>query len=159
MMLWTRAKVLLLLLAVMLPAIGGIARADDEERTVYVPRNVIYPGDVISADALVASKIIRTTGSPDVFGENAEDLVGKVARRTLMPGALVPNSAVHMQALVVQGHPYKLRYNSEYVSIVGTGIPLQSGSIGEMISVRNPDSGLVIKARVEANQTLTVDGP
>jgi flagella basal body P-ring formation protein FlgA len=30
--------------------------------------------------------------------------------------------------------------------------------MGEMISVRNPDTGLVIKARVEANQTLTVDG-
>jgi flagella basal body P-ring formation protein FlgA len=133
------------------------AVADDEQRTVFVPRNVIYPGDVITADALVARKIVRPVESGPVFGENIADLVGKSSRRTLLRGELIPNSAIRNQDLVIRGRPYRLVYNSEFVSVVGTGIPLQSASAGEMVSVRNPDTGLVIKARVQADQTLAVD--
>ena len=133
------------------------ANAEDAQRTVFVPGAVIYPGDVITAEALIPGKIVRAAGSPAVFGENIEDLVGKVARRTLIRGELIPNSAVHEQALVVQGRPYKLTYSSEYVSIVGTGIPMKSAAVGEMVSVRNPDTGIIIKARVQADQTLAVE--
>jgi flagella basal body P-ring formation protein FlgA len=133
------------------------ADAADEARSVFVPGRVIYPGDVITADALVNGRFIRDSASPAVFGENPNDLVGKVARRTLMRGELVPNSAVREQDVVVQGRPYKLTYSSEFVSIVGTGIPLQSGSAGALVSVRNPDTGLIIKARVQPDQTLAVE--
>jgi flagella basal body P-ring formation protein FlgA len=133
------------------------ANAADVQRTVFVPGAVIYPGDVITAEALIPGKVLRAAGSPAVFGENIEDLVGKVARRTLMRGELIPNSAVREQALVVQGRPYKLTYSSEFVSIVGTGIPMKSAAVGELVSVRNPDTGLIIKARVQADQTLAVD--
>jgi len=138
-------------------AASGMADAANVVRTVYVPRGVIYPGDVITMDALVQGRFVRDDASPPVFGENADDLVGKVARRTLMRGELVPNSAVRQQDLIIQGRPYKLTYRSEFVSIVGTGIPLQSAAAGQMVSVRNPDTGLVIKARVEEDQTLVVE--
>jgi flagella basal body P-ring formation protein FlgA len=137
-------------------AAGDPARAA-EVHTVLVPRNVIYPGDVITADALVERQVQRDIGSPAVFGEHPQDLVSKVARRTLMRGQLVPESAVHAQEVVTQGRPYKMTYNSEFLSIVGVGVPLQSGAVGEMISVRNPTTGIIIKARVEQDRTLTVD--
>ncbi len=145
------------LLAVAIGLGSTAADAADETRNVFVPRSVIYPGDIITADALTNGKFVRDSESPAVFGENPNDLVGKVARRTLMRGELVPNSAVREQDLVVQGRPYKLTYSSEFVSIVGTGIPLQSGSAGALVSVRNPDTGLIIKARVRPDQTLAVE--
>jgi flagella basal body P-ring formation protein FlgA len=128
-----------------------------EMHTVFVPRNVIYPGDVITADALVERQVRREDGARAIFGENPEDLVGKVARRTLMRDQLIPQSAVHAQDVVLQGRPYKLTYNSESLSIVGVGVPLKSGAVGESIPVRNPTSGIIIKARVEQDRTLTVD--
>lgn len=133
------------------------AHAADAVRIVFVPRSVIYPGDVIAEAALMQRKFVRPAESPAVFGENRDDLVGKVARRTLMPGELVPNSAVREQNLVMQGRSYRLIYNSEFVSIVGVGVPLQSASAGEMVSVRNPDTGLIVKARVQPDQTLAVE--
>jgi flagella basal body P-ring formation protein FlgA len=136
---------------------GTAALAQDAQRTVYVPASVIYPGDVITAEALVAGKIVRPTSSPPLFGENIDDLVGKVARRTLMRGELIPNSAIREQPLVMQGRPYKLTYHSDFVSVVGTGIPMKSATVGEMVSVRNPDTGIIIKARVEPDQTLVVE--
>jgi flagella basal body P-ring formation protein FlgA len=151
------ARVLPLLACVALGFGAGNSVFAAEMHTVFVPRNVIYPGDVITSDALVERQVRRDDASPAVFGENPEDLVGKVARRTLMPDQLVPHSAVHEQNVVLQGRRYKMTYNSEFLSIVGVGEALQSGAVGEMIPVRNPTSGVIVKARVEQNRTLTVD--
>ncbi|MBA2125952.1 flagella basal body P-ring formation protein FlgA [Hyphomicrobium methylovorum] len=144
------------------PVLAGTApstpvNAAEGVRAVMVPRGVIYPGDVISAESLVARNLTRDTESPAVFGENPKDLIGKVARRTLLRGEFIPSSAVREQELIVQGRRYKLSYISESISIVGVGIPLQSGAAGDIVSVRNPDSGIVIKARVRADQTLAVE--
>lgn len=147
----------LVALAISVCAVHVPAEAADVQHTVLVPRHVIYPGDVITADALVERQVLRSPDSGAVFGENPNDVVGKISRRTLLKGELIPNSAVRDKDLILQGRPYKLIYNSEFVSVVGTGIPLQSASAGEMVSVRNPDTGLVIKARVQPDQTLVVD--
>jgi flagella basal body P-ring formation protein FlgA len=74
-----------------------------------------------------------------------------------MRGEYVPRSALREQDVVLQGRPYKVIYSSEALSIVGVGIPQQAGAVGETISVRNPTSGVLFKARVEPDQTLAVD--
>lgn len=137
--------------------LGSLAYADDAVRTVFVPRNVIYPGDMITEDALVERNVRVNSENSAVFGENPKDLIGKVARRTLMKNEYVPRSAIREQDVVRQGRPYKVIYNSQSLSIVGEGIPQQAGSVGETISVRNPASGVLFKARVQADQTLAVD--
>ena len=138
-------------------AVSAVAQATEGGRTVFVPRAVIYPGDVITTEALVERKLLVNPNNPPVFGEHSEELLGKVARRTLLPGELIPGSAVRTQDLIKQGKTYKLTYESPFVSIVGVGVPLQSGSAGEIVNVRNPDTGIIIKARIRADQTLVVD--
>jgi flagella basal body P-ring formation protein FlgA len=142
---------------ILLLGMCGVAYADNAMRTVFVPRNVIYPGDKITAEALVERKVQMNSESSAIFGENPKDLIGKVARRTLMRGEYVPRSALREQDVVLQGRPYKVIYSSEALSIVGVGIPQQAGAVGETISVRNPTSGVLFKARVEPDQTLAVD--
>ncbi len=131
--------------------------ADDIGRTVFVPRAVIYPGDRLTDAALIERQLLVTPDSPPVFGEREQDLLGKVARRTLLPGELIPDTAVRTEDLIKQGRTYKLTYNSPFVSIVGVGVPLQSGSAGEIVNVRNPETGIIIKARIEPDQSLAVD--
>lgn len=137
-------------------AFTGAANAEDPGRTVFVPRAVIYPGDRITDATLIERQLLVSPDNPPVFGEREEDLLGKFARRTLLPGELIPDTAVRSEDIVKQGRTYKLIYNSQYVSIVGVGVPLQSGAAGEIINVRNPETGIVIKARVEADQSLAV---
>jgi flagella basal body P-ring formation protein FlgA len=152
-------KVLLSLATMALAACIGsaVAEAGNEQHMVFVPRHVIYPGDEITSDALVERRILRPEGSAPVFGENPADLVGKVSRRTLLRGQLIPNSALREKNLVIQGHRYRLVYKSDYVSITGTGIPMQSAAAGEMVGVRNPDTGVIVKAMVMPDKTLAVD--
>jgi flagellar basal body P-ring formation protein FlgA len=137
-------------------AFAGVANAEDPGRTVFVPRAVIYPGDRITDGTLIERQLLVSPDNPPVFGEHEEDLVGKFARRTLLPGELIPDTAVRSQDVVKQGRTYKLTYDSQYVSIVGVGVPMQSGSAGEIINVRNPETGIIIKARIEPDQSLTV---
>ncbi|MBY0562044.1 flagellar basal body P-ring formation chaperone FlgA [Hyphomicrobium sp.] len=138
-------------------AASAVVHATEGGRTVFVPRAVIYPGDVITSEALMERKLLVAPNNPPVFGERSEELLGKVARRTLLPNELIPGTAVKTPDLIKQGKTYKLTYESQFVSIIGVGVPLQSGSVGEIINVRNPDTGLIIKARIKADQTLTVD--
>jgi flagellar basal body P-ring formation protein FlgA len=148
---------LLVATLVALCAFSAVAHAADNGRTVFVPRAVIYPGDMITAQNLIERQLLVSPDNPAVFGERQEDLLGKVARRTLLPNELIPDAAVRTQDLIKQGRTYKLTYDSEFVSIVGVGVPLQSGSAGEIINVRNPETGLIIKARIKPDQTLAVD--
>jgi flagellar basal body P-ring formation protein FlgA len=134
-----------------------VANAEDPGRTVFVPRAVIYPGDRLVDANLIERQLLVSPDNPPVFGEREQDLLGKVARRTLLPGELIPEMAVHAEDLVKQGRTYKLTYNSKFVSIVGVGVPMQSGSAGEIINVRNPETGIIIKARIEPDQSLAVN--
>jgi flagella basal body P-ring formation protein FlgA len=138
-------------------ALAGVAKAEDSGRTVFVPRAVIYPGDRLTDATLIERQLLVTPGNPPVFGERAQDLLGKVARRTLLPGELIPEMAVRAEDLIKQGRTYKLTYNTRFLSIIGVGVPLQSGAIGEVVNVRNPETGVIIKARVEPDQSLAVD--
>lgn len=137
--------------------LSSAAYAQESVRTVFVPSSVIYPGDKITPEVLVERKVRVSSSSAAVFGENPKDLIGKMARRTLLRNEYIPRSAVREQDAVLQGRPYKVTYNSESLSIVGVGIPQQAGAVGDTISVRNPASGVLFKARVEADQTLAVD--
>ena len=137
-------------------AMAGVARADDTGRTIFVPRAVIYPGDRITDAALIERQLLVTPDNPPVFGEHEQDLLGKIARRTLLPGQLIPETGVRAEDVVKQGRTYKLTYNTQYLSIVGVGVPMQSGAAGEIINVRNPETGTIIKARIEPDQSLAV---
>lgn len=133
------------------------ARAAEETRTIFVPATVIYPGDEITPDSLTALEVKRPQDSDPTFGENQADLVGKVARRTLLSGQPIPSSALRAKDVITQGRTYKLVYRSPFVTVVGSGVPLQSASAGAMVNVRNPDTGVIVKARVGADQTLVID--
>src|SRR6187402_3040401 len=111
------------------------ANAQDAGRTVFVPRAVIYPGDRITDATLIERQLLVSADNPPVFGEQEQDLLGKVARRTLLPGELIPETGIRAEDLVKQGRTYKLTYRSQYVTIVGAGVPMQSGSVGEIINV------------------------
>lgn len=138
-------------------AFSAVAHAAGNGRTVFVPRAVIYPGDMITTQNLIERQLLVSPDNPPVLGERQEDLLGKVARRTLLPNELIPDTAIRAQDLIKQGRTYKLSYDSEFVSIVGVGVPLQSGSVGEIINVRNPETGVIVKARIKPDQTLAVD--
>lgn len=126
---------------------------------VVVPQVAIYPGDKIR-EGLLTTKVIRANGAvlSAVFKSRA-DLEGRVARRTLVPGQPITRDAIRASYVVTQGQRVSIQFQSESISIVMTGTAVQSGSAGDVISVRNTDTGRLVRARITDAETLTVVGP
>ncbi|MGE0023612.1 MAG: flagellar basal body P-ring formation chaperone FlgA [Hyphomicrobium sp.] len=124
-----------------------------------VPRVTVYPGDVIT-DAMLIDKSFR---GPDFEGpgyaRTREALIGKVARSTLLPNLPVSMSGLREPFAVQQGQAATVFFQSGALIITTTAVSLQSASVGEVISLRNTDSGTTIRGIVQADGTVRVGQP
>jgi flagella basal body P-ring formation protein FlgA len=120
-----------------------------------VPAITIYPGDVIKDEWL---KNRDFPGEAGAAVTAREALVGKVARRTLLPGVPVPPNAVAEPHAVANGAKVRILYEDGNLAITAFGAALQAGSAGEVISVRNLSSGLIISGTVQADGSVHVGG-
>ena len=85
------------------------------------------------------------------------ELVGKVARRTLLAGRLIARNTVGEPELVQKGKIIPIHYEQGPLTITASVLALQSGALNDMIQVRNIDSGKVIVATVAADGSVRVD--
>jgi flagellar basal body P-ring formation protein FlgA len=122
-----------------------------------VPAQVIYPGDRITEAMLVDAQESAPNAMPGAIWERA-DLVGKVARRTLLPGRPIPSIAVEEPRAVSTGGQVQLVYQQDGLIIVTTAQALQNGYVGQMVQVRNLDSGLVVSGVIQPDGAVRVSG-
>jgi flagella basal body P-ring formation protein FlgA len=146
------------LLALAAPLALAAWPAGAASRGLPVPAAVIYPGDRISDAMLVDSQDpVQGAPPPNMLWDRA-DLVGKVARRTLLPGRPIPSIAVEEPRAVSTGAQVTLIYEQDGVSISTTAQALQNGYAGQVVQVRNLDSGLVVSGAVRADGSVVVNG-
>jgi flagella basal body P-ring formation protein FlgA len=133
--------------------------AGAQELELPVPRAIIYPGDVISDELLVARAFVAHTVARSATCEVREALIGKVARRTLLPGQPISLSAIRDPYLVTQGKTATVVFEHGGLTITTNALALQNGSLGDVVSLRNLDSGAVIKGTVASNGSIRLDAP
>jgi flagellar basal body P-ring formation protein FlgA len=135
------------------------AAAASEKILLPVPAMVLYPGDVITDQVLADRDVSSDPVMSKLAGATARaDLLGKVARRTLLPGQPIPLNAIGKPNVVAAGGKVQLVYDDGGLRITAFGIALQSGSAGDVISVRNSASGLTVSGIMQADGTLCVAG-
>ncbi len=132
------------------------ALADGAAAPLPVPKQTIYPGDIITGDMLTSKPAEQIKGV-GALETDEESLIGKTARRTLLPGQPIPKVAVRDSYVVLRGKTVPLIFQSGTVIITGVALALELGSAGEMISARNPDSGVVIRGIVQPDGSLRAD--
>lgn len=134
-------------------ALPGAAMAAD---TAVIPKRVIYPGETIDAGSLSEVPLRNPARVTTEIAYVAQDVDGKVAKRTLLPGRFIPLSSLREAYVVEAGSPVEVNFAQNGLRITTMAIPLQPGSIGDMIRVRNADSGAVFSGIVMANGTVRV---
>ena len=139
---------------VLVPAIAIAANID-----LPVPRTTIYPGDVISADQLMDRAFIAHTVTRSSVFDHRDALIGKVARRTLLPGQPVPVNAIRDAYLVSQGKSSMVVFESAGLSISMLAVALDNGIAGDTVKLRNPDSGVIIQGTVGRDGTVRLGAP
>lgn len=127
-----------------------------EDRTLPVPSVTIYPGDTIAETMLKDRTFPENYRYRTAVVESPRVLVGKMARRTLLPGEPIPMNAVDDPKLVTRGVQTQIMFEEGGLSIMGIGIPLQSGTLGETVQVKNVDSGRIITGRVQPDGRIRI---
>jgi flagella basal body P-ring formation protein FlgA len=145
---------LIIMAAVAAPASAGeIASSFD---ILPVPTITIYPGDVIG-NAMLADQSFPagTRANAAILGERSI-IVGKIARRTLVPGKPITANAIAEPELVKRGAIIRAFFDEGGLSMTTLVLPLQSGALGAIIQCRNVDSGRVIMGTVQADGSVRI---
>jgi flagellar basal body P-ring formation protein FlgA len=143
-----------LILAVMIVLGAVAARAEDV--IVAVPSVTIYPGDVVGDEQLIERAFAPGTLGKFAIAQDRSMLVGKVARRTLLPGKPIPLNGVKDPDVVSRGGSALAIYKSGGLTISLVVQPLRAGGVGDIIEARNMDSGKIIRGAIQADGTLRV---
>ena len=151
-----KKSLLVMMVAVLFAGVASHANA--ENIVLPVPAITIYPGDTIKESMLKERSFLSTFRVRSAVIESPVQLIGKVARRTLLPGEAIPANAVDDAQLVTRGVTTQIIFQEEGLTISAMGAPLQSGSLGEQIRVRNVDTGRIILGVVQADGTIRIGG-
>lgn len=136
----------------LLPSVGLFA----ENVSLPVPRAVIYPGQTISSDNIQLRKFDRAMTDRLPVVRKPEDMSGKVAQQTLLPMRLVPLNGLREPYMVVRGAPTTLVYNTPNLVITAGGLAMDSGGMGDLVQVRNLDTGRTVRGIVTGNGHVQV---
>jgi flagella basal body P-ring formation protein FlgA len=127
-----------------------------DERRLPVPSVSIRAGELIREDMITERAFAQNVLGVALFIEGRQVLVGRMARRALLPGQPIPTNAVEDAWTIARGAMVKVVVEDSGLSIVTYGAALQAGAPGALITVRNSDTGVIIRAIVQPDGTVKV---
>jgi flagella basal body P-ring formation protein FlgA len=127
-----------------------------EDRTVPTPTQVIYPGDVIRDAMLTDVSVYDIPNADGSIIESRAALVGRIAKRTLLPGRGIAALAIGNPNAVANGAQVKLIYRDGDLNIITSAMALEAGGVGDTIKVRNTDSGLTVSGTIQPDGSVSV---
>lgn len=135
---------------------AALAQNAGGSRAMPVPTITIYPGEKIKEGVIEMREFsAHALGRAPVVAD-LPALTGKVARRTLLPGQLVPRNAIEEPRLIERGRSVQVVFSEAGMTIIGIASALEAGSAGERVRARNLDSGVTIVGTVQPDGTLRV---
>lgn len=153
-------KRLLRIAGILLPAIcfwSGAAGAAENANVVVTVNRVIYPGQVVPADAVVETRLRKPLNSGVKVIRDVEAIVGMVAAKTILPKRLIEPAALREAYAIEAGQPATVYYRDGALVIAMDGLALQSANIGKPVRVRNTQSGRTIAGIVMPDGTVSVE--
>lgn len=137
---------------------GQFSAAKAAELDMPVPVTVVYPGQNILERGISTSAFIVKDDKIDLFALDEAMLAGLVAKRTLLPGKAIRMTDVKLPDLVKAGAQVTLVYREAGLVITGLGTALLAGAEGDLVKVRNRDSGIIVSGVVDSDGTIRIEG-
>ena len=120
-----------------------------------VPTTTIYPGETISGGQLQEVEVTNPNLAGD-YAKSIDEVNGRISKRTLLPGRTISVSALRDPYTVTRGSNIRLVFKLGSMAISAAGSPLEDGMTGQLIRVRNMDSGVIVSGTVLADGTIHV---
>ena len=122
---------------------GGGAGAPRKPATFRPPRSSSIPA-TSSDDDMLDGHRPPAPGLGGPFAHRASELMGKMSRRTLLPGRPIPLHGDRQSARRRERRRGQDVYIDGGLTIVTTGAALQDGAVGDIVKIRNDDSGVTV---------------
>ncbi|QRM54232.1 flagellar basal body P-ring formation chaperone FlgA [Sinorhizobium sp. BG8] len=145
----------LLLPFAILAILLGQGAAFAEGPLAVVPKRIIYPGEELQSSALEEVEVTNPNIAPG-YAQSISAISGLVTKKTLLPGRIILVSTLRQPYTVSRGSKVHLVFESGPLTITASGTPLQDASVGELIKVRNTDSGVILSGTVMADGSVHV---
>ena len=136
----------------LLPSAEAVAGAT----AIPVPAVTILQGDVLAEEMVVEQSVTASARVLKNYYTSRESVLGKVARRVLPAGHAIPLNALREQYVFKEGTRVGLMFTTGGLSIETSGIALEPGVAGKMVSVRNADTGVVVRGFVRESGYVQV---
>ena len=131
----------------------GLAHA--EGRMAVIPTQTIYPGEIIGASRLQEVEVTNPALTGD-YATSTEQVTGKVTSRTLLAGRVILMSGLRDPYTVERGKAVRIVFTNGPLTITAGGSPLENAAVGDLIRVRNTDSGVIVSGTVMKDGTIHV---
>ncbi|WP_280774646.1 flagellar basal body P-ring formation chaperone FlgA [Rhizobium sp. SG_E_25_P2] len=135
-------------------AMVGSAKAADFGMAV-VPTQIIYPGQEITENQLTTVPVTNPNIAPG-YAQKYSEVAGLVTTRTLLPNRTIMIAALREAWTVRRGDKIVLVYDNGGLKITAAGTPLNDGVVGDLIKVRNTDTGVIISGTVRPDSSILV---
>lgn len=116
------------------------------EEQVVVPKRMIRVGETLGSDDLHVVTL-ELDGRSSAHALSLDELVGRVAKRNLLPDAPVPLRSIERPAVVERGDHIRVRVSIGRMEIIMKGEALDSGAVGDTVRVVNPSSKKTLSGR------------
>ena len=138
--------------------VSASAIASAAERVfIPVPKSVIYAGQRLSGELLRDRSVpVNYLNKVSVFANPAE-IVGKVARTTLMPGRPIPVNYVIEPNVVEVNRKTLMRFEQGALKIVAEVAPLNSARVGEPVRARNIKTGIIVYGTARKDGSIAAE--
>ena len=126
-------------------------------QTIPVPTVTIYPGDLIRDGMLTEREVPEEFAGKAITVLDRSFVVGKTARRTLLPGLPIASNSVGEPKVVTIGAMVRVIFSEGGLTITTYASALQAGAVGDTIPVRNSETGLTISGTIEKDGSIRVN--
>lgn len=112
---------------------------------------IILAGDITT----IKTKTSRIRGN---YITSDVDIIGMQAKKHLSPGTMIKANELARSPVIKMNDPVNITYSSGTINLKTSGISLGVGAIGDMIKVKNEDTGTVILGQIINKNTVQVSG-
>lgn len=128
-----------------------------ETAETVVTLRAIAQNDIVTAsDVMIERRPRSELGNSPVL--DIEDVLGLAAKRPLRAGQVIRPADVTKPELVSRNHTVTMLFQVPGILLSYRGKALESGAMGDVISVLNPQSKRTVQAVVTGHNQVTVSG-
>jgi flagella basal body P-ring formation protein FlgA len=143
------------ILALLFIAGAGSQVAIAQPLYAVVPTSTIFPGDLVSSDQVVEVEVTNPNLEPG-YTSDVREVIGKVAKRTLVPGRTIPAGSLRDPFTIERGKAVRILFNVGGLTISASGASLQDAMAGDSVRVRNVESGVIVIGTVRTDGNVEV---